>query len=238
MRHHEGVFGIMNAVIYYSNTGQSRAVAEYLAERLGYPAVDMESCGETRFERLVLVFPVHCQNIPEAVHGFLERITAGYLIPVATYGKMGYGNILWEIQRKYTRHTLAAGAYIPAKHTYLAEDLPFDRYHLIDPLVDKIINPAPICLPRTHKDPFADLCPSLRSRLGVRLYRTEACDACGLCTARCPQGAIREGVTNRKCIRCLRCVSQCPKGALGVKLGFPLRLYLRKKRMTETVVYV
>ena len=36
----------MNAVVYYSNTGQSRAVAEYLAERLGYPALDMEACGD------------------------------------------------------------------------------------------------------------------------------------------------------------------------------------------------
>lgn len=228
----------MNAVVYYSNTGQSRAVAEYLAERLGYPAMDMEVCRKVRFEILVLVFPVHCQNIPPSVRFFLDKITADYLIPVATYGKMCYGNVLWEIQRTYTRNTVAAAAYVPTKHTYLADDIPFDDYHLLDPLVDKVKNPAPIRLPRTYKNPFADLLPTLRSRLGVRLYRTEACDGCGLCTARCPQMAIQAGITNQKCIRCLRCVKECPKGALGVKLRLPLRLYLRGKKATETVVYV
>ena len=228
----------MNAVAYYSNTGQSRAVAEYLAERLGYPAVDMETCGETRFECLVLVFPVYCQNIPEAVHVFLNTVSADYLIPVATYGKMSCGNVLWEIQRRYPQHTVTAGAYIPTKHTYLADDPPFADYPLLDPLLDKVKDPSPIRFPKLRKNLFADATPALRSRLGVRLYRTETCNGCGLCTSRCPQKAIREGITNQQCIRCLRCVKECPREALRVKLRLPLRLYLSKKRITETVVYV
>lgn len=228
----------MNAVVYYSNTGQSRTVAEYLAERLGYPALDAETCWETRFGCLLLVFPVYCQNIPEAVCGFLETVTADCLIPVATFGKMSCGNVLWEIQERYPQHTVTAGAYIPTKHTYLADDPPFADYPLLDPLLDKVKDPSPIRFPKLRKNFFADAMPALRSRLGVRLYRTEACNGCGLCTSRCPQKAIREGITNQKCIRCLRCVKECPRKALRVKLRLPLRLYLRKKRMTEAVVYV
>ena len=228
----------MNAVVYYSNTGQSRALAKYLAERLDYLAVDMETCKEIRFESLVLVFPVHCQNLPRSVRRFLERITADYLIPVATYGKMCCGNVLWEIQRTYTRNTVAAGAYVPTKHAYLDDDTPFSDFHLLDPLIDKVKNPAPIDLPSIYKNPFADLLPALRSRLGVSLRRTDACDGCGRCTARCPQRAIKAGVTNRRCIRCLRCVTECPKKALRVRVRFPLNLYLQKKKVTETVVYV
>jgi len=228
----------MKAVVYYSNTGQSRAVAEYLAKRLDYPAVDMETCGETRFGCLVLVFPVYCQNIPQAVRGFLGTISADCLIPVATYGKMCCGNVLWEIQKRYPQHTVTAGAYVPTKHTYLTDDPPFDDYPLLDPLLDKVNHPAPIRFPKLHKNPFADVMPALRSRLSVRLYRTQACDGCGRCTARCPQKAIHGGATNRKCIRCLRCVRECPQGALDIMLCLPLRLYLRKKRMTQTVVYV
>lgn len=228
----------MNAVVYYSNTGQSRAVAEYLAERLGYPALDMEACGETRFGCLLTVFPVYCQNIPEAVCSFLETVTADCLIPVATFGKMSGGNVLWEIQRRYPQHTVIAGAYVPTKHTYLPDDPPFADYPLLDPLLDKVKDPAPIRFPKLRKDLFADAMPALRSRLGVRLYRTEACDGCGLCTVRCPRSAIQGGIPNRNCIRCLRCVQECPREALRVKLRLPLRLYLRKKRMTETVVYV
>ena len=40
----------MNAVVYYSNTGQSRDVATYLAERLDYPLVDLEACTQSCFE--------------------------------------------------------------------------------------------------------------------------------------------------------------------------------------------
>ena len=36
----------MNAVVYYSNTGQSYAVAKYLAERLGYPALEASTRAE------------------------------------------------------------------------------------------------------------------------------------------------------------------------------------------------
>ena len=228
----------MNAVVYYSNTGQSRAVATYLAERLDYPLVDLESCTQSHFESLVLVFPVYCQNIPDTVKGFLSRITAEHLTPVATYGKMCYGNVLYEIQKKYLQNTVVAAAYVPTKHTYLTEDTPFEDYHLLDPLVDKVKHPTPIRLPRTYKNPLADLLPALRSYLGVDVYSTEACNGCGLCTARCPQRAIQNGRTNTKCIRCLRCVSECPRGALGFRLRFPLRLYLRKKKVMRTVVYV
>ena len=229
---------MMNAVIYYSNTGQSRSVAKYLATQLNYPAVDMETCKEVRFESLVLVFPVYCQNIPDAVCAFLKRITVDYLTPVATYGKMCYGNVLYEIQRKYHQESIVAGAYIPTKHTYLADDTPFSDFHLLTPLVDKVKHPVPIRLPRTRKNPLADLLPILRSRLGVNLYKTKACNSCGLCEARCPQNAIRAGVTNKNCIRCLRCERECPKGALRARISPPLRLYLRKRRVTETVVYV
>ena len=228
----------MNAVVYYSNTGQSRAVATYLAERLDYPLVDLEACRQSHFESLVLVFPVYCQNIPDAVKDFLSGITTEHLTPVATYGKMCYGNVLYEIQKKYPRCSVVAAAYVPTKHTYLTEDTPFEDYSLLDPLADKVKHPAPVRLPRAYKNPFANLLPALRSYLGVSVYRTEACDGCGLCTARCPQCAIREGVTSAACIRCLRCVSECPRGALAFKLRFPLRWYLRKRKVTRTVVYV
>ena len=228
----------MNAVVYYSNTGQSRAVAVYLAERLDYPLVDLEACTECHFDNLVLVFPVYCQNIPDTVKGFLSGITADHLTPVATYGKMCYGNVLHEIQKKYPCTTVVAGAYVPTKHTYLTKDTPFSDYSLLEPLVDKVKHPAPIRLPRTYKNPFANLLPALRSYLGVDVYRTEACDGCGLCSVRCPQCAIQNGHTGTKCIRCLRCVSECPRGALAFKLRFPLSLYLRKRKVTRTVVYV
>ena len=77
----------MNAVVFYSNTGQSKAIATYFANQLGYPLADMETTCAEHYRNLVLVFPVHCQNIPDIVKSFLKNISVENLTVVATYGK-------------------------------------------------------------------------------------------------------------------------------------------------------
>ena len=78
----------MNAVVFYSNTGQSKRIAAYFANELGFPLVEIETDCSNEYQNLVLVFPVHCQNIPDIVKTFLKRITAAHLTVIATYGKM------------------------------------------------------------------------------------------------------------------------------------------------------
>ena len=55
----------MKAVIYYSNTNESLRIAEYLAENLSYPLTDIRNALDNEYSDAVLVFPVHCQNIPD-----------------------------------------------------------------------------------------------------------------------------------------------------------------------------
>ena len=43
----------MNAVVFYSNTGESKAVAAYFADQLGYPLADNESNSENVYQNLV-----------------------------------------------------------------------------------------------------------------------------------------------------------------------------------------
>ena len=237
MRAYEGVFSKMNAVVFYSNTGQSQKIAEYFGEKLHYPTISIEkACGHP-YENLVLVFPVHCQNIPSVVADFLKRAEITYLTVIATYGKMCYGNILYEIQTKFRRN-LVAGAYIPTKHTYLAEDTPFCDWARLTPVLEKIKNPSTIQIPKSYKNPLSNLSPALRSRLGVKIYKSANCDQCGVCTQHCDFHAIEAGVVNSKCIRCLRCVTVCPNQALRFQLRFPLKLYLRKRPINKTVVYI
>lgn len=227
----------MNAVAFYSNTGESKAVAEYLANALGYPLADIERGGGSRYENLVLVFPVHCQNIPYAVKAFLKEIKVDNLTAVATYGKMCMGNVLYEIQRKY-RMNIVAGAYIPAKHSYIEGDDSFSDFESLIPIIEKVKNPSAVRLPRLYKNPFASLFPQLRSRLGLKIIRNSECNGCGICGRRCYFNAVKAGVTNGKCIRCLKCVAACPNKALSVKLRLPLRLYLRKKKVDKLIIYV
>jgi ferredoxin len=223
---YEGVFSGMNGVIFYSNTGQSKAIAEYFAKELAYPLLDIEKNATAEYENLVLVFPVYCQNIPDLVKTFLDKVRVGNLTLIATYGKMCPGNVLYEIQHKYP-HKIVAAAYIPTKHTYVEDDEAFCDFDGLISVVEKIKNPAIVALPKLYKNPLADIFPRWRSRAGLRLRKNSHCNGCNVCAENCSFQAIHFGVTNGKCIRCLRCVKNCPKGALDVKIGLPLRLSLR-----------
>ena len=227
----------MNAVVFYSNTGQSKVIATYFANQLGYPLADMEiKCAEY-YQNLVLVFPVHCQNIPDIVKSFLKNISVENLTVVATYGKMCCGNVLYEIQKNYQKN-IVAGAYIPTKHSYIDNDDAFCDLDELKPIVEKVKEPSYIQLPRLYKNPLADIFPKLRSRIGLAIQKSENCNGCNLCAERCSFGAIKSGTTNRKCIRCLKCVESCPRQALKIKLGMPLKLYLRKKKSNKIIIYI
>ena len=227
----------MNTVVFYSNTGQSKAIATYFAYKLGYPLEDMETSVSEHYQNLVLVFPVHCQNIPDTVKAFLKNVSVDNLTVVATYGKMCCGNVLYEIQEKYQKN-IVAGAYIPTKHPYIDNDDVFRDFDKLNPIVEKIKGPAYIQLPELYKNPLADIFPKLRSRLGLTIQKSEKCSGCNLCTERCSLEAIKSGTTNRKCIRCLKCVESCPNQALKIKLGLPLKLYLRKKKSDKVIIYI
>lgn len=235
MCHNEGIYRAMNAVAFYSNTGESRAVAQFFAKRLNYPLLNIEEVCPEIYQNLVLIFPVHCQSVPHIVKRFLNSVKIENLTAIATYGKMCCGNALQEIQRKYG-FNVVGGAYIPTKHSYKGGES-FSDWESLTPILDKVNHPSPVKLPKLYKNPFASLCPNLRSRCNVKIYKTSACNGCGVCADNCPFNAISEGVTNGKCIRCLKCVNTCPNNALKFKVRLPLKLYLRKEKMTKLIIY-
>lgn len=226
----------MNAVLFYSNTGESRRVAEMLVQKTGYPLVDITRLIEFEFENAVLVFPVYCQSIPTAVKSVLSRITVTNLVVVATYGRMCHGNVLQEVQKRY-RHNIVAAAYVPTKHSYLSESS-FDAADGLDCIANKLESPSPVKIPRSYKNVFSGVFNGLRSRMGVKLYKTDRCNGCGVCNTVCDNAAIINGKPNRKCIRCLKCVNHCPQNALEFSLRLPMRLYLKKNKKDELIVYI
>lgn len=226
----------MDAVAFYSRTGQSEAVAGYFADKLSFRLLDIESgCGGS-YDNLVLVFPVHCQNIPDAVKAFLKKADIKNLTAIATYGGICCGNVLHEIKYKYNKNVVAA-AYIPTKHSYSGGES-FNDYQSLTPITDKVRSPAAIEIPKLHKNIFASFFPKARSRFCVKIRKSAACNDCGKCEEVCPDKAIINGVTGGRCIRCLKCVAQCPSRALTVKLRLPLRLYLKKQKAHEPTVYI
>ncbi len=226
----------MNAIVYYSNTNQSKQVAEYFSDKLGYPLIDITKVEEYTFDNLLLAFPVYCQATPDCVKEFLSKVSVNSLTLLATYGRMCYGNALWDIQRKY-KHNVVAGAYIPTKHSYLVEK-GFENFKELDVIIEKIKNPSTVELPKEYKNPFADFFKKTRSRLGVKIIKGIDCDECGACDKLCINNAIKNGKTNSNCIRCLKCVTSCPKNALSIRVRLPLRLYLKKKKTDNLMIYI
>lgn len=226
----------MNAVIYYSNTGQSKRIAEYFAKKTGFLLFDIFDFTEYEFDTAVLVFPVHCQNIPKPVKILLAKLHVKALIPIATYGKMCYGNVLYEIQKHY-RHNITAAAYVPTKHSYLQEN-DFSDYESLQPILTKIDSFDKIIIPKAYKNRLSNICKCLRSRIGVKIYKDKNCNNCGMCNAVCNNSAIVYGKTNQKCIRCLKCVAQCPQNALHFYNRLPMRAYLRKKKCDKLIIYI
>ena len=228
----------MRAVVYFSNTGESKKIAAYLAKKTGFPLRALEECKETAFERLILVFPIYCQNAPAPVCDFLRRTKSEGFTAVASYGRMCHGNVLKELQQKYgAQHALIAAAYLPTKHTYLEEES-FLALERLQPLVENQWSDQKVEIPRSYKNPLANFAMGWRSRIGIKIVKNNRCIGCGLCERECVYKAMQKGKPNQKCVRCLRCVARCPVQALTFTCRAPLKWYLKKKKKDDLVLYI
>ena len=225
----------MITIYCFSGSGHSLAVSKALARMFNceIKTVDSKTAAE---DTAVIVFPVYCQNIPKPVKRFLKGLEAKYVALIATYGKISYGNVLYEAQ-KLLRGQVIAGAYIPMGHTFLDGDYEFDATQLL-PIVERIKAPRQVTIPKTAKNPLANIFPGLRSRIGVKIKKGSNCCNCGLCERSCPVGAIRNGRIRSQCIRCLRCVTNCPQKALQYKNSRILDAYLNSYCKEEYVLYL
>lgn len=236
MSNNETISRNINAALYYSNAGESKRLAEYCAKTVGYTLCDLTKTRQYRYRNVIVVFPVYCQSVPCDVADFLSRLDADNVILIAAYGKMSYGNVLYEIKQKYKQNIVAA-AYVPTKHAYVDEPR-FDGFEQLAPLFDKLQSPTAAIIPKSSKNPFAGFAPAWRSRRGVKIVcDASKCNDCGTCKDNCPLQAIERGKTNCKCVRCMRCVNVCPQGALNFKLSYVMRRYLRKPRTADVVIY-
>ena len=230
----------MNAVICFSCTGHGRAVAEILAARLGFGLTELNPRAQEEilardYSTAVIVFPVHCQSYPKVLKKFFKRLKAERVTLIAVYGRADAGHAVIEAAKLISGKIVAA-AYIPVGHSYLGDG--YNPDSLPEALIEKISNPAPITVPRRKKTPFAGFLPSVRSRMLVKIKRSESCSGCNKCGEGCPAGAIARGRINAKCVRCLKCVANCPEGALSIKKARILTRYLDKVNCEETVLYL
>ncbi|MDD5916278.1 MAG: 4Fe-4S binding protein [Clostridiales bacterium] len=228
----------MIEVYYFSGSGHSFAVAKDISQQLRCEIAEIGGKNEriSTGETTIVVFPVYCQNIPNPVKVFLQKTTSKYIVLIATYGKISYGNVLYEAQ-KLVRGEVIAGACIPIGHTFLNGDYFFDAA-VLPPIAERIKSPQRAHIPKNRKNPLSNIFPAFRSRIGVKIIKNKRCSNCGICEKNCPAEAIKNGRINSKCIRCLRCVTNCPQHALQYENRRILEKYLQSNYKEEVVLYL
>lgn len=234
----------MNIVLYFSPTGGTKIVAQYVAKYLDITALDLTSYKSRsdfdytqKLEYTILLFPVFSQNIPNPVKELIRNLNTKNIIIISTYGRMGMGNVLYEVQQ-LIQSLVIGGAYIPTKHTYKDNDY-FIECDKLEELLNRVKNKiiTLVIFPKLRKHIFANFYPNLRSKIGVKINRTENCNNCSSCNNVCPTNSIDNGKINSNCIRCLSCYYNCPCDGLTIKYSKLLKMYLKKDKVDELIIY-
>ena len=232
-------------ICYFSATGNSRWVAQQLADLTGDALCDMAACLKEGClpalpedtERVGLVFPVHSWYVPAPVLRFLTRLSvpaSAYRYAVCTCGDdVGKG-----MSRLAEHFPLDAAWSVQMPNTYVP------MFNLDAPgLARQKVEEARARLPRLaesirKKEHAWEVCeggcPWLKTYvvqplfthcyIGTRAFRADdACISCGLCEKNCPVSAIHlaEGrpVWSKACIHCMACLHGCPAKAIQYGKG-------------------
>ena len=164
----------MNAVVYYSNSNESYRIAQYLSDESTYQLIDLKNNNIVKFDNLILVFPVYCQNIPYEVKEFVKYIKVNNISLIATYGKKSFGNVIYEISKENNNLNIISYAYVPTKHTYIDNDSSFNDFVKLKPLVEKFNNPKSVVVKKYYKNPFANIMMLKRSQSNIKITKTKS----------------------------------------------------------------
>lgn len=220
-------------ICYFSATGNSKRVAERIAEAIGETAVSIEGLDpeEVSGKCLSLVTPVYFWTVPNIVQEFLRRIKPSELgFMIITYGTTtGHSTKDAEeiLGRGFSAYyqILMPDTWTPEfdlSDSEKVKQCAAESEHEIDNIIESIKN--------GDKGDFITLKKSsLTKALSNKAYSLargtknftvdDTCTGCGLCAKKCPAGAIEisEGKpkwVKAKCEICLRCLHHCPVFAI------------------------
>lgn len=224
-------------ILYFTATGNSRWIAELLAEATHDTAVSMADCLKQgsmpaelpEADRLGVVFPIHSWYAPRVVVDFLSRLQTPrcrYRYAVCTCGDdvgKGMNRLARHFPLDAAWSVVMPNTYIPMfslDSETLCRDKIAEAHRLVASIAEEVCRQKKVW--KVHEGGAAWLKTYAVNPLFVRFivnskgfHLDEGCISCGICGKSCPVENITmmdgRPVWGKQCIHCMACVHACPR---------------------------
>lgn len=226
---------MIDMIFYFSGTGNSRWIAENLADCTAEMTADISKLTKvpdlSKEKMIGLVFPIYAWGIPEPMLSFAKKLrkTDAFTFGVCTCGAdagiaMKLLSKIYPLDSSYSvvmPNNYVIGSELEDRETVLQkldrakEELQFITKELLQKKkVYRVTEGSMAFL----KSAFINKGFNKLARTTKPFYVTDKCNGCNLCVRNCPADTIRldngKPVWNQKCYQCLRCINECPQTAI------------------------
>ena len=234
-------------ILYFTGTGNSKFVADYLAEKLNETTVSINNILKKNenpvFESenpYIIIAPIYAWRFPKVVEEVLEKAEFKGCKTVYCIGTMGEnsGTAGSHLKKIFTAKGMNFSGFtgVVMQNNYLfMEKMPKPRdaarnLNNAIPKLESIVSSinAGKRLNKDDKTPLAPFMSSVvnagfnRFMVKKQKYTVDAdCIACGKCVSGCPVNNIvikdKKPVFSNNCTGCLACLHHCPKQSINVR---------------------